>query len=45
MVGFVLVPAITGLALAYGYLLAPLLLPIVSPLARLLPARLKEVLS
>jgi CDP-diacylglycerol--serine O-phosphatidyltransferase len=30
VVGFVLVPAITGVALAYGYLLAPLLLPIVS---------------
>ena len=28
-----------------GYLLAPLLLPIVSPLARLLPDRLKEALS
>ena len=45
VVGFVLVPAITGVALAYGYLLAPLLLPIVSPLARLLPARFKEALS
>ena len=30
-------PTVTGIALAYGYLLAPLLLPIVSPLARLLP--------
>src|SRR4051794_8535719 len=45
VVGFALVPAITGVALAYGYLLAPLLLPIVSPLARLLPTRLKEALS
>jgi CDP-diacylglycerol--serine O-phosphatidyltransferase len=45
IVGFALVPAITGVALAYGYLLAPLLLPIVSPLARLLPTRLKEALS
>jgi CDP-diacylglycerol--serine O-phosphatidyltransferase len=45
VVGFALVPTITGVFLAYGYLLAPLLLPILSPLARLLPARLKEVLS
>ena len=45
VVGFVLVPTITGIALAYGYLLAPLLLPIVSPLAKLLPARFKEALS
>jgi CDP-diacylglycerol---serine O-phosphatidyltransferase len=45
VVGFVLVPTLTGVAVAYGYLLAPLLLPIVSPLARLLPSRLKELLS
>jgi CDP-diacylglycerol--serine O-phosphatidyltransferase len=45
VVGFATVPAITGVALAYGYLLAPLLLPVVSPLARLLPKRLKESLS
>jgi CDP-diacylglycerol--serine O-phosphatidyltransferase len=43
--GFVFVPTITGVALAYGYLLAPILLPIVSPLAGLLPPRLKEILS
>ena len=36
-VGFALVPVVTGIALAYGYLLAPLLLPIVAPLGRLLP--------
>jgi CDP-diacylglycerol--serine O-phosphatidyltransferase len=36
---------ITGIALAYGYLLAPLLLPVVSPLARIVPDRLKEALS
>ena len=35
---------ITGIVLAYGYLLAPVLIPLVSPLGRLLPARLKEVL-
>jgi CDP-diacylglycerol--serine O-phosphatidyltransferase len=45
IVGFVLAPTLTGIALAYGYLLAPVLLPIVSPLARLLPHRLKELLS
>jgi CDP-diacylglycerol--serine O-phosphatidyltransferase len=45
VVGFVLVPTVTGVALAYGYLLAPLLLPVVSPLARLLPSKLKETLS
>ena len=45
IVGFVLVPTATGIALAYGYLLAPLLIPIVAPLAKLLPAKLKEALS
>jgi CDP-diacylglycerol--serine O-phosphatidyltransferase len=45
VVGFAFVPVVTGCLLAYGYLLAPVLIPIVSPLARLLPARLKEALS
>jgi CDP-diacylglycerol--serine O-phosphatidyltransferase len=45
VVGFALWPVVTGCLLAYGYLLAPVLMPIVSPLARLLPARLREVLS
>lgn len=45
VVGFALWPVVTGILLAYGYLLAPLLLPLVSPLARLLPDRLKEALS
>jgi CDP-diacylglycerol--serine O-phosphatidyltransferase len=45
VVGFVLVPTVTGVALAYGYLLAPLLLPVVAPLARLLPTTLKDALS
>ncbi|MGZ4565199.1 MAG: CDP-diacylglycerol--serine O-phosphatidyltransferase [Blastococcus sp.] len=45
VVGFALIPAITGVVVAYGYLLAPLLLPIVSPLARLVPDKLKEALS
>src|SRR4051812_44489093 len=43
--GFVFIPVITGVVLAYGYLLAPLILPVLSPLARLVPARLKEVLT
>ena len=45
IVGFATVPKITGVVLAYGYLLAPLLVPIVSPLGRLLPSRLKEALQ
>src|SRR4051812_40866028 len=45
VVGFATVPVITGVVLAYGYLLAPLLLPVVSPLGRLVPARIKEVLT
>jgi CDP-diacylglycerol--serine O-phosphatidyltransferase len=45
VVGFAFFPVVTGCLLAYGYLLAPILVPIVSPLARLLPARLKEALS
>jgi CDP-diacylglycerol--serine O-phosphatidyltransferase len=43
--GFATVPAITGLLLAYGYLLAPMLLPVVSPLGRLVPTRIKQVLE
>jgi CDP-diacylglycerol--serine O-phosphatidyltransferase len=45
VIAFAVDPPITGIALAYGYLLAPLLLPLVAPLARLLPDRLKEALS
>jgi CDP-diacylglycerol--serine O-phosphatidyltransferase len=44
-IGFATVPVITGILVAYGYLFAPILVPIVAPLARLLPARLKEALS
>ena len=44
-VGLAIIPAITGLVLAYGYLLAPLLLPVVAPLSRLVPKRVKEVLE
>jgi len=45
VLGFAFIPVVTGIALAYGYLLAPLLLPVVSPLARLVPTRVKELLS
>jgi CDP-diacylglycerol--serine O-phosphatidyltransferase len=45
VVGFALDPVVTGIALAYSYLLAPLLLPLVSPLARFVPDRVKESLS
>jgi CDP-diacylglycerol--serine O-phosphatidyltransferase len=45
VIGFAVTPVWTGIALAYGYLLAPILVPVVAPLGRLLPGRLKEVLS
>ncbi len=45
VIGLATVPVVTGIVLAYGYLLAPLLLPVVSPLGRLVPARVKELLS
>jgi CDP-diacylglycerol--serine O-phosphatidyltransferase len=45
VVGFAFVPVVTGIVLAYGYLLAPILVPIVAPLAKLLPDKLKEALS
>lgn len=44
-VGFAVEPVATGCVLAYGYLLSPVLLPVLSPLARLVPARLKELLT
>ncbi len=44
-VGLATVPVVTGCLLAYGYLLSPVLVPVVSPLARLVPARIREVLS
>jgi CDP-diacylglycerol--serine O-phosphatidyltransferase len=44
-VGLVTVPVVTGCVLAYGYLLSPLLVPLVSPLARLVPPRIREALS
>jgi CDP-diacylglycerol---serine O-phosphatidyltransferase len=45
VVGFALVPVVTGCVLAYGYLLAPVLVPLLSPLSRLVPTRLKELLT
>jgi CDP-diacylglycerol--serine O-phosphatidyltransferase len=45
VVGFATIPVITGVVLAYGYLLAPILVPLISPLARLVPARVKDALS
>jgi CDP-diacylglycerol---serine O-phosphatidyltransferase len=45
IVGFVLSPAITGLVIAYGYLAMPVLSPVLSALARLFPARIRELLS
>src|SRR3712207_2177927 len=45
VVGFALVPVVTGCVLAYGYLLAPVLVPVLQPLARLVPSRLREALS
>lgn len=45
VVGFTLFPVVTGCVLAYGYLLAPVLVPVLSPLGRLVPDRLKESLS
>src|SRR3954462_6020853 len=43
--GFVTVPEIPGVVLAYGYLLAPILVPLVSPLTRLVPTRVRDLLQ
>jgi CDP-diacylglycerol--serine O-phosphatidyltransferase len=45
IIGLAFWPVVTGCVLAYGYLLAPVLVPVFSPLARLVPDRLREVLS
>ena len=45
VIGLATVPVVTGIVLAYGYLLAPLLLPVVAPLGKLLPTKLKEALE
>jgi CDP-diacylglycerol--serine O-phosphatidyltransferase len=43
--GFATVPVVTGCLLAYGYLLAPALNPVLTPLGRLVPERVREVLT
>ncbi|WP_104525601.1 CDP-diacylglycerol--serine O-phosphatidyltransferase [Blastococcus atacamensis] len=45
VIGFATVPVLTGCLLAYGYLFAPILVPVFAPLAKLVPARLREALS
>jgi CDP-diacylglycerol---serine O-phosphatidyltransferase len=45
VVGFALNPAVTGCLLAYSYLLMPVLSPVLSGSARLVPARIRKVLS
>jgi CDP-diacylglycerol--serine O-phosphatidyltransferase len=45
VIGFSTVPVVTGIVLAYGYLLAPVLMPLVAPLVRVLPAKVKEALK
>ena len=45
IVGLATVPVVTGCLLAYGYLLAPVLVPALSPLARLVPTRVRELLT
>ena len=45
VIGLAMWPVVTFCLLAYGYLLAPVLVPVVSPLGRLLPERLKAALS
>ena len=45
VVGMVTVPVVTVCLLAYGYLFSPLVMPVLSPLGRLVPARVKETLS
>lgn len=45
LVAFALAPVVTGIVLAYGYLFAPVLVPTLSPLARWVPASVKEALT
>jgi CDP-diacylglycerol---serine O-phosphatidyltransferase len=45
VVGMATVPRLTGCVLAYSYLASPLVMPIVTPLGRLVPDRVKETLS
>ena len=43
--GMATVPRLTGCVLAYSYLGSPLVMPIVTPLGRLVPDRVKDALS
>ena len=45
LVGLVTVPRVTCCVVAYSYLVSPLVMPLLTPLARLVPDRVKEVLS
>ena len=45
IVGFVIAPGITGLVIAYGYLCMPVISPLLTLLARLVPQRIREALS
>lgn len=45
VIGFATVPGITGLLIAYGYLFMPVLSPLLSLLARLVPQPIREFLS
>ena len=44
-VGLATVPVLTACALAYGYLFSPVVVPVLSPLARLVPQRIRDALS
>ncbi|CCH89959.1 CDP-diacylglycerol--serine O-phosphatidyltransferase [Modestobacter italicus] len=45
LVGLATVPTVTCCVVAYSYLVSPLVVPVLTPLGRLVPDRLKEVLS
>jgi CDP-diacylglycerol--serine O-phosphatidyltransferase len=45
VVGLVVVPTVACCVVAYSYLLSPLFIPLLSPLTRLVPVRVKELLS
>jgi CDP-diacylglycerol---serine O-phosphatidyltransferase len=45
LAGLLTVPRVTCCVVAYSYLVSPVVMPVVAPLGRLVPARVKEVLS
>jgi CDP-diacylglycerol---serine O-phosphatidyltransferase len=45
VVAFTFLPVGTGIVLAFGYLFAPVLVPVLTPLGRWVPAGVKEALS